>query len=190
MQNFDYNLWALCVVGLLADQPLRSAAALPLNTARRTRARGHQRIQEGWLGRTCGPTQRPAMPQSQASSRPGHLLWSTTGSLDPCTAGSCSTVQGLPPPKSLGEHNHEAHPAARGGRRTTAGRLCPKQVPGLCLATDVSPGAAFTAGMGKNSAWQWLFWPLLSFHKRQTPATITALGTSSFSPPSPPPFFF
>ena len=82
MQTLDYDLRVLCTVGLLAHQPLKSAVALPLSIPHRTRGRGHQRIQEGWLGTPYGPTQRPAMTRLQGRGRSGHIPWATTGSPD------------------------------------------------------------------------------------------------------------
>lgn len=105
MQSLDYALQVLCMVGVLAHQAVKSAAALPLSIPHRTRGRGRQRIQEQWLGRPYGPTQRPTMPWSQGRGRPGCIRWAT--------AGSRSAFQGLPLLKSIREHGHEAHPTAR-----------------------------------------------------------------------------
>lgn len=191
MQNLDYDLQVLCTVGLLTHQLLKSVVAsleVSCGIPHRTRGRGQQRIQKGWLGRPYGSTQKPAMPWSQGRGRPGHVLWATAWSpelgrsMEPELSRSCLS------PRALRRVAMRCTPLQGQAQRTrpaiktlwrTVERLCPEWALVLCLAADVSPWAAFTARTEKKSIRWWLFWPLHPFYKRQSPATITAPGISS-----------
>lgn len=69
MQNLDCDLWVLCVVRLLAQQPLKwLSRRAPLSEPEVEDTKGSRR----------NPTWRPAKPRSQGDGRQGHVPWPTS----------------------------------------------------------------------------------------------------------------